>query len=433
MSTVPSQKMDQFGHIEPFPRREVAQSNGAKLAREERRTLTLRDSLPRGITIGHRSDGREKPWFVRFGKSRVVESFTTEKARNDRAQELAAAVKDEGTATLDFDPAEWRKVQRFKERTGVTIEEAEEIVMRVRGNLRLNLTVKEAATRYLEMRKYDGTPALSLIHPKLHLKRFVGAHGMLPLIAVSSEHVREWLAELKRAKFGPVTVRHHRKNLNVFFERALLEKWCVENPCRAVPPPKVDDRDTTVLPARQVFELLKANRDKPIAGRIVLELFGGLRCASVERIEAQHIREESRGIEMPGRKHKSAKRKYRQGHPPVLWEWLKHSAPGCWSEVTEKNYDEKKKEAFVRADVPLLHNVLRHSFASYLLATSKDLPRVSYLMQHSSTKMTERYEGVAEESDAKLVLSMTPAAVALTWEQFRERWKDFYQPMPTNK
>jgi hypothetical protein len=59
------------------------------------------------------------------------------------------------------------------------------------------------------------------------------------------------------------------------------------------------------------------------------------------------------------------------------------------------------------------------------------MPFVSYMMQHTSLKMTERYEGVAEELDAKLVLSMTPAATRLTWEQFEKRWKDFYQPINT--
>jgi site-specific recombinase XerD len=429
MSTAPSQKLDEFGHIEAFPRRELAQGVGAGLTREERRTLNLRDSLPRGITIGFRSDGREKPWFVRFGKSRSVESFTTEKARNDRAHELAASVKGEGTATLDFDPAEWRKVQRFKERTGVTIEEAEEIVLRVRGNLRLNLTVTEAAARYLELRKSDGTPALSLIHPKLHLKRFVAAHGMLPLFAVTSEHVRDWLAKLKAEDFGPVTVRHHRKNLNVFFERALLEKWCVENPCRAVPPPRVHDQPTEILKPEEIFRLLKLNRERPVVGRLAFELYGFMRCSSVERLELAHLRMEAKGIEMPGAMHKSTKRKFRQGHAPVLWAWVKHAGAAAFEEITEKNYDDKKKAAFVRAgweEVP--HNRLRHSCASYALAETKNMPFVSYMMQHTSMKMTERYEGVAEESAAKLVLSMTPAAVALTWEQFAKRWNDFYQP-----
>ena len=66
-----------------------------------------------------------------------------------------------------------------------------------------------------------------------------------------------------------------------------------------------------------------------------------------------------------------------------------------------KEYYNEKRDAFVRASVTLPHNGLRHSFASYLLAETKDLPAVSYQMQHSKTTMTEKYEGRATEADAK--------------------------------
>lgn len=413
-----------MGTVSPFPRRKVAQGDGAGLTRDARQTLLLRQTLPRGITIGHRKDGRDKPWFVRFGASRTVESFATEKARNDRANALDSAVEHEGRATLDFDPTEWRQWKLFKERTGVGPAEAEAIVSRVKGALRQSFTVAEAVPKYRDLRKAEGLKGDSLNHVETHLRRLVAALGHLPLFAVTAEHIRGWLAAMP---MSPLTVRHHLVSANTFFARAVLEKWAIDNPCLAVVPPKIEAQDTTVLSARDVFALLKANAGEPVVGRLVLELFGGLRCSSVERILPEHIRMDTRGIEMPGAKHKSGKRKFRQGHPPVLWAWLEYcwplpqplSGPPFLTGITESGYDDRKKEAFVRAGVNFPHNVLRHSCASYLLALTKDPPKVAYLFQHTSLKMLERYEGVADENDARLVMAMTPAAVMrLTVDEF---------------
>src|SRR6185436_806584 len=152
MSNSTAAKIIPIEHSGEFARRKVAQADGAGLTREAKRTLLLTETLPQGITIGRRSDGREKPWFVRFGSKRVVESFVDERSRNDRAQELADGVRKQGTGVLDFDPAEWRKLLDFREATGVSLDEAREIVLRVRGNVRVNLTVAEAAEKYLAIR-----------------------------------------------------------------------------------------------------------------------------------------------------------------------------------------------------------------------------------------------------------------------------------------
>jgi site-specific recombinase XerD len=72
----------------------------------------------------------------------------------------------------------------------------------------------------------------------------------------------------------------------------------------------------------------------------------------------------------------------------------------------------------VRARVKNPGNVLRDSFASYLLALTKDMGKVGYLMQHTRSSTTEGYEGIATEAEAKLVMAMTPEAVKLNWEEF---------------
>ncbi len=185
-------------------------------------------------------------------------------------------------------------------------------------------------------------------------------------------------------------------------------------------PPPVDEEDPDVLTPREVFDLLRANRDQPVVGRLVFELFGGLRSSSVARLTPEHVKRDVKGIRLPGALHKSRKTKFRQGQPDVLWQWVDHAGEAMWTEVTQKNYDERKRDAFVRAGVRNPGNILRTSFVSYMLALTKSVPRVAYLAQHTRLQTTEIYEGVATEADAKLVMAMGPAAVAMEWERFVE-------------
>ena len=407
-------------------RRRSGADSGAKVARgEAARTLQLAATLPPGITIGLRADGRRKPYFVRWGANRAVESFADERDRNDRAAKLATEREQHGKAALEVDVARWREFQSFLQRCGGDLQAIEQVWREHHHKARSKFTIRQAITRYMELRRAEDIVKDSDTdrHLKKHLEeRLVEAFGDRRLDDVSADDLRAWLHGLKHPDTGApmsnLTKRHHRKDVNTFWKRAVAEGWCRSNPCALVVPPKVDDEDVETLAARDVFALLKANRTEPVVGRMVFELFGGLRCSSVERLKPELVDTAERGILMPGQLHKSGKRKYRQGHPGALWAWVEHAAPACWDRISAGNYDVEKGRAFIRAGVRNSGNVLRHSFASYLLAATKNQPLVGYLMQHKHTATTEKYEGVAKEADARLVFAMTPAAVVLEWDEF---------------
>ena len=411
---------------------------------DAKRTLRLKAELP-ARHHARRSRRRSRQTVlcpVRRRRGSYRRKLRYGKGAQTRAEKLMTGVEETGTGALDFDPVEWRELQDFKRTTGLTLAEAKAIVERVRGNLRLKLTVDEAIAKFAALRVGDAFEADSISHTKKHLARFAKLYGPLPLFAINTDNVRGFVYGKPDAAGRRVaTILHAEREAEgkagrralpppssqvgerSFRARAAREMGS-ENPCAAVASPKVFEGDVTVLSAKDCFALLKANRDEPVIGRMALELFGGMRCSSVERVTEAHVNLEARGLEMKARLtnadgakvrgHKSGKRKYRQGHPAALWAWLEFVGPKMYTEVAGRSYDEKKRDAFIRARATALHNVLRHSFASYLLAATKNQTLVSYLMQHDSLRMTEKYEGVACERDAKLVLAMTPASVLLT-------------------
>ncbi|MBM3855605.1 MAG: hypothetical protein FJ399_21045, partial [Verrucomicrobia bacterium] len=96
-----------------------------------------------------------------------------------------------------------------------------------------------------------------------------------------------------------------------------------------------------------------------------------------------------------------------------------------------RQYAEGKKLGRIRADVETPHIVWRHSFASYLLAKTKSLPTVGYLMQHRHTTTTEIYEGVAKEADAgggdggRAGLLLRQLRRGLRGRQYTDAWQEF--------
>lgn len=404
--TSPNMEKPQLFENRPPSGGEVVQLGGAKLTRERKRTRELMKSLPKGIAIGERRDGRPKPYYVRHGKDRTVESFANEVDRNNLAVKLAVAVVEHGTSILNFDPAEWREFQAWK------------------AGRKASMLIKDAAPKYVALRLQEDLIKDSdhHTHVELHMKALVDRFGLREVNGgVTTDELREWFPSIISARtkttISKVTQRSYRKDVNMFFNRAVDEEWATKNPCRMVKPPRVEDEDKIPLKPKEIFDLLHHNLTEPVIGKITLELFGGMRASSAGRLAEGEINWAEKGIAMPGAKHKSTRRKFRQGHPSVLWAWMERAPKEAWT-IKQKNYNRLKSLAFVRARVVNPGNVLRDSFASYLLALTKNFETVGYLMQHRNRRTTEVYEGIATEADAKLVMAMTPAAVAGTWEQF---------------
>jgi integrase len=395
--------------------------------REQKRTARLKKILPTGIAIGELSGDRKKPFYVRTGTGKVRPStfFAFERDRNDHAEKLAEAVKKDGVSVLSFDEGEVRDWLEFKKSTGATLQQVQTLWFRFRHLVQSKtILTKVAAARYITLRFQEGLKEKSDTYYHIRkqlLKCFVGKFGEVPLGDITTDQVRDFLHTLTDADTGEplssTTKRHYRICWNTFFERAVSEEWIAKNPCANVIPPERNKSKKKVLPIREAFDLLKANLDQPVTPRLVLEMWGFMRCSSVGRMKKADLDFESRGINMDGELHKSGDDKYRQGHPAVVWDWLARATDETWA-LCERMYEERKGQAFIRANVVNRGNTLRHSCISYMLAATKNFQLVGYLAQHSAVKITQGYEGKAKEADAALWLMLTPENVALTWEDF---------------
>jgi site-specific recombinase XerD len=389
---------------------------------------------PRGIRYVHRPE-RPSPFLLVWTENRQERkrSFKDEKAREVAARALAEKREKHGASILNFDPKRWRVFEEF---TRIVGEDTDPLRValewkQARGigaNAAPSMTVAKAVEKYLALRRQEGgVDKAYLSHVKLHLeKSFAAMLGDVQLHELTADQIRQWLGSLKgrvrKGSTGALGIearRHYYRSASTFLSRCVSEQWLERNPCDIVATPQPTEEELAaseiikLMPVGDVEKLFRANRDQRCVGRLALEAFGGVRYTTAGLMQKEHIDFERKALAMPGHIHKSRKRKFRQGHPDCLWAWLKHAPESCWTEMTERDYYNEKREAFIRANVKNPHNGLRHSFASYLLAHTKDLPRVSYLMQHAKTTMTEKYEGRASQEDAARYLAITPESTKL--------------------
>lgn len=373
---------------------------------------------PRGILYKHRP-GRPSPFLLGWDESGVIrwQSFATEQDREDSAKALADKRDEFGKEVLSFDPREWRTWLAFKEKIGVAdpMQVASEWLAS-RGTPGTTLTVADAVTKYIAHRKDgEGLSEDTYRHFDTHLKdRFAATHGAMKLFEVTPDVIRAWLTSLRHPKtgkkMGKVTIRHHRKDLNTFLEWGVLEGLILRNPCASVAVPKIPEEDVELMTVEEGKKLFEANKGKRVLYRMALEAFGFMRAASAGRAQKGDIKFSSRGIRMPGAKHKSGKKKYRQGHPANLWAWLDAAPDEVWS-MKWWEYRNEKRIAFAVAGLGNSENRLRKTCLSAHLAWLKNQPLTSHLAQHRNTSTTDIYVGEMDEKDGEEWFQIVPPKV----------------------
>jgi len=374
-------------------------------------TPSRRDIPMRGISYYEKPRG-EKRFFARWRDQgrKKAQGFTSPEARAKFAANLASAREKIGMQALSFDAVEWVNYLRFKDIVGAVdpLTVGREWLAFRRGENGGGMACVDAVKRYLRAGESGDAPRI-VYRKKLILGRWNEGAGRVALRDVSADAVRSWLDRLaKRHGFSAVTVKHHRKMLSAFFRWCVRERLCERNPCDAVPGPKIIIEEVSVMPVADAQKLFAVNAREPVAARMALEAFGGLRFSHAGRIARGEIDLKRRGIILAAEKHKSRRRGYLEGLPKNLWAWLRAAPAETWA-MTPCQYMHAKSAAFRRAGIANAGNVLRHSFGSYYLALTDDAAKTAAKMQHTSPAMLYRhYKGVASRKDARAWFAIVP-------------------------
>lgn len=231
---------------------------------------------------------------------------------------------------------------------------------------------------------------------------------------VTSEHVRDFLANLRTQGYAQSSIRCMLSSMGHFFRYLIKEKVLENSPLNDIHMPKLASRLPKVLSEQQVETLIQSpdiTTAHGIRDRAIFELMyaSGLRVSELTQLTLENIHLELGFVQPHGKGDKE--RIIPIGEEAVYWieRYLEEVRPFFASKVsvnpltlflTERGKaftrqgiwkNLKKYVALAGIDVEVSPHVLRHSFATHLLEHGVDLRMVQEMLGHSDVTTTEIY------------------------------------------
>lgn len=173
---------------------------------------------------------------------------------------------------------------------------------------------------------------------------------------------------------------------------------------------KVPDTKVTIFTPEEMGRILLAAHGR-ILPVLAIGAFAGIRTAEIQRLEWEDIKWDRGYIEISGKKAKTAARRL----VPLsenLKAWLAPWREAKGRVVKLTAVAGAMNDVGVKAQIPggWRQNALRHSFISYRVALTGDVPRTALEAGNSPAMIFRHYREVVDEQAAKVWFSMVPPA-----------------------
>ena len=226
---------------------------------------------------------------------------------------------------------------------------------------------------------------------------------------VDSQHVRLFAARSHAAGLNPRSVQRRLSAVRGFFNYLQREGAAAANPAVDVRAPKAAKRLPGTLDVDTLNQLLDIPPDDALAVRdkAVMELFysSGLRLAELVGLDLIHIDLQDRTVRVLGKGSKTRIVPVGRKAVDAIRTWLKErvtvAAPDETALFVGRNGTRLKERAIQlriagwarRKGLParVYPHLFRHSFATHLLESSKDLRGVQELLGHADISTTQVY------------------------------------------
>ena len=226
---------------------------------------------------------------------------------------------------------------------------------------------------------------------------------------VDSQHVRVFAARAHAGGLSPRSVQRRLSAVRSFFGYLVREGVAASNPAVDIRAPKAAKRLPGTLDVDQITQLLQVPGDDALAvrDRAIMELFysSGLRLAELVGLALTDIDLADRTVRVLGKGAKTRIVPVGSKACEAIRAWLKERA--ALSSIDETalfvgRHGERLKPRAIqlriaqwarRAGLParVYPHLFRHSFATHLLESSKDLRGVQELLGHADISTTQVY------------------------------------------
>jgi integrase/recombinase XerC len=226
---------------------------------------------------------------------------------------------------------------------------------------------------------------------------------------VDSQHVRVFAARAHAGGLSPRSVQRRLSAVRSFFGYLVREGVAASNPAVDIRAPKAPKRLPGTLDVDQIAQLLQIPGDDALAvrDRAIMELFysSGLRLAELVGLALTDIDLADRTVRVLGKGAKTRIVPVGRKACEAIRAWLKERSALAGIDETAlfvgRNGERLKARAIQlriaqwarRAGLParVYPHLFRHSFATHLLESSKDLRGVQELLGHADISTTQVY------------------------------------------
>jgi site-specific recombinase XerD len=358
--------------------------------------------FPRGIRLIDRPDRPSKfgvQW--RVDGQRKTKVFETREDQITFARQLAGGVKRDGLMAYRLNEDETRQWRAFRATIGPNINLDDVARCWVRHGVTLSsMPLSEAIAAFLEAKAAEGVSKASLGHQRPILRRFqVFLNPTANLAGIGASQIAAFMQSI--ASKATATRRSYQKTLACFFNWLKSTRRIADSPMEGMKLPKptrAELKSVTVLSVEDGVSLftknLSADFGRELLGRLALECFAGIRHETAAQITHEAFDFKARVITIPARIDKNQRPQYIEHAEENLWAWLEWSRPQTW-QMSKLMFRNHKSRAFTRANVQHLHNVLRHSAASYHIALHGDAGKTAAMLTHkgSTAMLYSHYRG----------------------------------------
>jgi integrase/recombinase XerC len=227
--------------------------------------------------------------------------------------------------------------------------------------------------------------------------------------SLDSQHVRMFAARSHASGLDPRSVQRRLSAVRGFFNYLVRERVVTHNPALDVRAPKAAKRLPATLDVDQLNQLLDIPPENALAvrDRAIMELFysSGLRLAELVGLDITHLDLADRTVRVLGKGAKTRIVPVGRKACEAIRAWLKErggiAAIDETALFTGQNGTRLKHRAIQlriaywarRKGLPahVYPHLFRHSFATHLLESSKDLRGVQELLGHADISTTQIY------------------------------------------
>lgn len=333
------------------------------------------------------------------------------KADEERIKKLNATVfESDGRGQFHAKEA-WSLLQ--KERPGVNLVEAVQKFISVTPSIEQTRSVSQVIDESLKSMEALNRRPRSIKDFRIKINKFKTVFGDRMVSQVSQSEIEKWINGLEG--IVPKTREGYQKAVSKIFEFSVRREYILKNPVAGLDKISVPQTEVGILTVEQVKAFMNAavKLTPDAVPSFALNVFAGLRPEAERfRLDWKHIKMDEGIIKIHGSRSKNSMSTRNITMRPNLIAWLNPyaKASGPIGPAGDSYYTRKQicqKAAGIEVWV---QDVLRHTYASMLLADCKNPNETAMELGHSNTKMLEStYRAL-----------VTPKEAAAFWQIYPE-------------